>query len=83
MLFDLATVTQTLRPALDDVDFIAAGLPTVLEKVWSVVDDGRYIKIDFACVSPTPPPCPHPVSGQTDTPEDADLAETLLGVLGL
>lgn len=83
ILTDLAAVTQSLRPALDEVDFIAAGLPTVLEKVWSVLDEGRYIKINFACVSSTPPPCPHPVVGQTDIDEDAGLAETLLGVLGL
>lgn len=83
ILTDLAAVTQSLRPALDDVDFVVAGLPTVLEDVWSLLDEGRYIKINFACVSATPPPCPHPVSGQTDTDEDAGLAETLLGVLGL
>ena len=83
MLSDLAKVTQSLRPKLGDVDYIAAGLPTVLQKVWSVLDEGRYIKIDFACVSATPPPCPHPVSGQTETGDDAGLAETLLGVLGL
>lgn len=83
ILADLATVTRSLRPALDEVDVIAGGLPTVLEKVWSVVDEGRYIKINFSCVSPTPPPCPHPVVGQTDTEEDAGLAETLLEVFGL
>lgn len=83
LLSDLALVTDSLRPALDDVDFVVAGLPTVLQEVWSLIDDGRYIKINFSCVSPTPPPCPHPVSGQTDTDEDAGLAETLLQVLGL
>lgn len=83
ILADLASITQSLRPALDDVDVIAAGLPTVLEEVWSLLDEGQYIKINFACVAPNPPPCPHPVAGQTDTDEDAGLAETLLGVLGL
>ena len=83
LLADLSTLTESLRPSLDDLDFILAGLPTVLEKEWSLLDDGRYIKINFSCVSATPPPCPHPVVGQTDTPEDAGLAETLMGVLGL
>ncbi|WP_436794709.1 MCE family protein [Actinospongicola halichondriae] len=83
ILADLAAVTESLQPSLDDVDLVLAGLPTVLEKVWSVIDDGRYIKINFSCVAASPPPCPHPVVGQTDTPEDASLGETLLGVLGL
>ncbi len=83
MLTDLATVTDSLRPKLDDVDTILGGLPTVLQSVWSVVDEGQYIKIDFACVSGTPPPCPHPVSGQNDVGDGAGLAETLVGVLGL
>jgi phospholipid/cholesterol/gamma-HCH transport system substrate-binding protein len=83
ILADLALVTQSLRPALGDVDVIAAGLPTVLERVWSVVDEGRYIKINFACVAPNPPPCPHPVVGQGAADEDAGLAKTLLEVLGL
>jgi phospholipid/cholesterol/gamma-HCH transport system substrate-binding protein len=80
---DLATITQALQPSLDEVDTIVSGLPTVLEEVWSVIDGGRYVRINFACVAPTPPPCPHPVAGQTDVAEDADLAATLLGVLGL
>jgi len=83
LLADLQVITTSLRPSLDEVDVIAAGLPTVLQEVWSLLDEGRYIKIDFACVASSPPPCPHPVAGQTDTPEDAGLAETLLGVLGL
>ncbi len=83
ILADLTLVTQSLRPALDDVDFVVAGLPTVLRDVWSLVDDGEYVKINFSCVAPNPPPCPHPVIGQIDTPEDAGLAETLLGVFGL
>ena len=83
ILADLAVVTDSLQPKLDDVDTILAGLPEILTSVHSLVDEGEYIKINFACVSPTAPPCPHPVVGQTDTPEDTGLAETLLGVLGL
>lgn len=83
VLQDLSTITSSLQPSLDDVDVIVSGLPTVLERVWSVLDGGRYIRINFACVSPSPPPCAHPVIGQTPVDEDADLGETLLEVLGL
>ena len=83
ILADLSTVTRSVRPSLDEVDAILAGLPLFLERVWSLLDEGRYVKINFACVAGSPPPCPYPVAGQTDTPEDAGLAETLLGVLGL
>lgn len=83
IIADLATITQALQPRLDDVDAVIGGLPTVLERVWSVVDGGRYIRINFACVSATPPPCPHPVVAQTDADEGADLGATLLEVLGL
>jgi phospholipid/cholesterol/gamma-HCH transport system substrate-binding protein len=80
---DLATVTQSLQPHLDDVDTIVSGLPTVLDRVWSLLDGGRFIRINFACVSATPPPCPHPVVGQTDTDEGDDLGATLRGIFGL
>lgn len=83
LVHDLSVISQSVRPKLTDIDTIVAGLPLVLQKVWSVVDDGRYIKIDFACVSATPPPCPHPVAGQTDPDPNGGLAQTLLTVLGL
>ncbi|HEU5084913.1 MAG TPA: MlaD family protein [Acidimicrobiales bacterium] len=82
LLADLSTVTSSVRPSLDQVDRILAGLPLFLEDAWSLLDEGEYIKINFACVAATPPPCPHPLVGRAGA-SDADLGETLLGVLGL
>ena len=79
ILEDLAAITTSLRPRIGDIDTVVAGLPTILEEVWSVVDGGEYVRINFACVASTPPPCPSPVVGADA--ESPGLAEVLLEVL--
>lgn len=80
VLGNLAAIGSDVRAQLDDVDVIAAGLPLALQDLFSIVDNGQFVNLDFACVATDPPPCPHPDLGdeQSDVPPDLTGLESLL-----
>lgn len=83
LVADLAVIGSDIRGQLDDVDAIAAGLPESLANLFSTVDDGEFVNINFNCVSETPPPCPHPDVGDEEPLEEGELARILARIFGL
>jgi len=81
----IAAVTDTVRDHLGDLTTILDNFPGAERSLLRATSYGEFVLINGVCISPTKPPCPHPIilagssQGQGQINSTGRLQDLLLG----